>query len=351
MKEKTYGKWKQLGVYSVIAVGIYIGIRCLLGAVFPFLAAIVLMKIFYPWALWLQKHFKIGKGIGVFLILIISMGIVGIGAWFVLRRLFEQLGEVFHNLPVYETYVDSFLEGCCCKVEQYFGLRAEYVRPYLLGQFYEIAERLGKSISGGLLSYSYQYAKGFIKVIGVVVVVIAVTVLLAKDYDEVRAQLFRSPFWNNIRQLKEKVFRAAFIYFRAQALLLLMISAVCVGALLLLGNRHALLIGCGIGLLDALPFFGTGSVLVPWAMIQLMRGRMFFAAVLGTVYLLCSVIREFMEPKLIGNKLGVLPVYIICTVYIGIVLYGVGGVVLGPVHALVTAELGRQWISEHQQKE
>lgn len=347
MKEKTYGKWRQLGIYVIIAVGIYIGIRCLLGAVFPFFVALILLRLCYPMAVWLQKHLKIGRGIGVLLLLTILIGIIGIGLWVVIRQLFNQLSEVFRNITVYETYVDKFLEGCCCRAEQYFGLRAEYVRPYLLGQFYGMMERFGEGLRNGLVSYSYQYAKGFVKVIGVLVVVIAVTVLLAKDYDAVREQLERNPFYKNIRLLKEKVFYAAFVYFRAQAILILIISTICVAALFLLGNKHALLIGSGIGILDALPFFGTGSILVPWALIQLFRGKLLSAAVLGTVYLVCSFVREFMEPKLIGNKLGVLPVYIISTVYIGIVLYGVAGVILGPLHALVTVELGRQWIEEH----
>ena len=151
----------------------------------------------------------------------------------------------------------------------------------------------------------------------------------------------------NVQQLKEKVFHAAFIYIRAQVILIGLISGACVLAFVLLKCRQAFLIGVGIGVLDALPFFGTGAVLVPWALIQLFRGKVVYAAVLGTLYLLCSILREYLEPKLIGSGIGVLPVYIIATVYLGIVFYGLAGVLLGPLHALLTLELGRQWIEEH----
>lgn len=347
MEGHTYGKWKRLGVYTAIALLSYLGIRFLSGAVFPFLAAIVLLKLFYPAAVWMKQRLHINKGIGVLIILIISIGIVGICLWLLMQTLFSQLGEIFRSIPSYEQHMDSFFRQCCCRLEQYLGLRAEYVRPYLLGHFYDMMKKLGTNLGQGALLYSYQYAKGFIRVIGAVVVIVAVTVLLAKDYDKLHSRLEQSAFYSNIRRIKDKVFRAAFVYVRAQLILIFLISVACVVTLLLLGCPQAVLIGIGIGILDALPFFGTGAVLVPWALIQLFRGKMLYAAALGTLYLVCSFVREFLEPKLIGSSLGVPSVYVIASVYIGIVLYGVAGVVLGPLQVLVTIETGRQWIEEH----
>lgn len=347
MKEQAYGKWKKLAVYAIIAVGIYIGIRCLFSAVFPFFVALLLMKLFYPPAVLMKEKLKIGKGISVFVLFTIFIGIVGIILWFVVQKLFDQIGEVFHNLEIYERYMDGFLEECCCRMEEYLGLRAEYIKPYLLGNFYNVMENVQKNISEGIMAYSYSYAKGLVKIIGVVVVIMAVTVLLAKDYDKLYAQLVRNPFYTNIKKLKEKVFYAAFIYLRAQLIMIVVISCVCSLVFFFMGIDHALLLGTGIGILDALPFIGTGSVLIPWAIIQLFRGEVLSAAVLGTLYLVCSFIREFLEPKLIGKKLGVLPVYIVSTVYLGIVLYGFAGVVLGPLQALLTIEIGKQWMEEH----
>lgn len=347
MSGQEYGKWKQLLVYSVVAIGIYIGIRCLFTAVFPFFVAVLLMKLFYPAAVFIKEKTKIGKGISVFVLFVVFIGVVGIGLWFVLQKIFAQIGDVFQNLEVYERYMDSFLEECCCRLEEFTGLRAEYVKPYLLGNFYNLMETIRINISEGIMAYSYSYAKSLVKIVGVIVVIMAVTVLLAKDYDKLRGQLVKNPFYTNIKRIKEKVFYAAFIYLRAQLIMILVISGVCSMSFFFMGINQALLLGTGIGILDAFPFIGTGSVLIPWAVIQLFRGEFLSAALLGTLYLVCSFIREFLEPKLIGTKLGVLPVYIVSTVYLGLVLYGFAGVVLGPLQALLTLEIGRQWIEEH----
>lgn len=347
MVQNSYGKWKKLGVYGAIALLTYLGIRYLAGVLFPFLAAIVLLKICYPAAIWMKRRLHINKGIAVLIILIILIGIVGIGLWCLIQTLFSQLGEMFRNISAYEQHIDTFFGQCCCRLEQYLGLRAEYIRPYLPDHFYEMLEKFGSSIGKGALQYSYQYAKGFIRLIGAVVVIVAVTVLAAKDYDGLCARIKKNDFYPNLKRLKDKVFRAAFVYVRAQLILVSLISVLCIVALLVLGCPQAVLIGFGIGILDALPFFGTGAVLVPWALIQIFRGKIVFAAVLGTLYLVCSFMREFLEPKLIGSSLGIMPVYVISAVYIGIVLYGVGGVILGPLQVLVTWEVGRQWIEEH----
>lgn len=348
MKETTYNKWRKLLVYVVVSLVLYVGIRALLGAVFPFFVAILLLKLFYPAAVWIKKHLRIGKGISILFLFILLLGIVGCGLWFLLQSLLGQLGELFSNFSTYEGYAQRIVKECCCRLEEHLGLRAEYMQPFLLERLYHVASTLKESVSQGIMTYSYQYAKGFVKLIGIVVVVMVVTILLAKDYDKLKAQFIRQPFYENIKQLKEKVFYALFIYVRAQFILILIISGVCCVSFAMMGVKRAVLWGIGIGILDALPFFGTGSILIPWAVIQLFRGKFLSAAILGTIYIVCSCIREFLEPKLIGKKLGVLPVYVVSTVYIGIVLYGFGGVLLGPLQALLTLEIGQQWIADHE---
>lgn len=347
----SYGKWKKLGVYSVIALLTYAGIRFLAGALFPFLAAFVLLKLCYPAALWMKRRFRINQGIGVLIILIITVGIVGIGLWLLMQTIFSQLGELCRKVSAYEQHIEAFWGQCCCRIEQYLGLDADYISRYLPEHFHEMIGRFGTYIGKGALQYSCRYAKGIVKIVGAVVVIVAVTVLAAKDYDGLCSRLKQNAFYPDVKRLCYKVFRAAFVYVRAQLLLISLISALCIATLLAVGCPQAVLIGIGIGILDALPFFGTGAVLVPWALVKVLGGKIVFAAVLGTLYLVCSFVREFLEPKLIGSSLGIMPVYVISSIYVGIVLYGVAGVVLGPLQVMVTWEVGRQWIEEHSVQE
>jgi len=347
MGEKSYGKYKQLGVYLVVAIGLYIGIRCLFTAAFPFFVAFIFLQIFYPAAVVIKKKTRIGKGISVFVLFLMVLALAGVLLWFLLGTLFHQIGEVFANLDIYEAYVIDFFEKCCCRLEEFTGLKAEYVKPYLLGNFYNALDSLQESMGQEVVFASYGYAKSIVKVIVVLVVTLAITVLLAKDYDQILGQLMKNPFWENLKQIKEKVFHALLIYLRAQLVIVMVVSAVCCITFWAIGTGKSLLLGCLIGVLDALPFIGTGAVLIPWVIFSLFQGDVLKAAILGTLYLACTFIREFLEPKLIGSKLGVLPVYVVASIYAGLVLYGFMGVILGPLQALLTREIARQWIQEH----
>lgn len=73
------------------------------------------------------------------------------------------------------------------------------------------------------------------------------------------------------------------------------------------GIKHGILWGILAGILDALPFIGTGVVLVPLGMFQILDGNWGRALVCGVLYVVCIFLREVMEPRLIGRKIGVFP--------------------------------------------
>lgn len=98
------------------------------------------------------------------------------------------------------------------------------------------------------------------------------------------------------------------------------------------------LVGCGIGLCDALPFFGTGTVFIPWLLFKVFCGQYLLAGAYGIIYLICNFTREFLEPKLIGSKLPFIRCCVDCT-YVGLCVFGVFGFFLGPVAGLLIAEI------------
>ena len=100
--------------------------------------------------------------------------------------------------------------------------------------------------------------------------------------------------------------------------------------------------GIGIGFLDALPVFGTGTVFVPWILVLALQKRFASAAVLAVTYGICMLTREILEPRLIGNRLGILPIVILMSVYVGVKLYGFEGILLGPLSVLLIRELWEQ---------
>lgn len=111
---------------------------------------------------------------------------------------------------------------------------------------------------------------------------------------------------------------------------MLLVGVICTVGFLFVKREYALLLGIGVAILDAFPVLGSGLVLVPWAVICLIRGNYLQVAVLVIMYLLCVLVREGLEPKLLGNGIGISPLYTLMAVYVGVELFGILGVILGP---------------------
>ena len=99
--------------------------------------------------------------------------------------------------------------------------------------------------------------------------------------------------------------------------------------------KNAFWIGIAIGICDALPFLGTGTVFVPWALIDLLLGNYKNAVGFLVIYIICSFVRQILEPRMVGQNLGVPPLAVLMSIYIGISVYGGSGVLLGPVSGLI----------------
>ena len=125
------------------------------------------------------------------------------------------------------------------------------------------------------------------------------------------------------------------MYVKAQCLIILTITSLCVLGLLAAGERYWLIIGVAIGICDALPFLGTGICFLPWALWRLLSGRYVTAVWFVMLYVITSFTRQTMEPRLIGKRIGVPPLAVLISIYIGVKIFSRGGFLLGPISAFL----------------
>ena len=87
----------------------------------------------------------------------------------------------------------------------------------------------------------------------------------------------------------------------------------------------------GIAVFDAFPVVGSGIILIPWCLIKIIGGDWFAAAVLITIFVIATFLREVMEPRLFAKDVGLKPLPVLVSVYVGIRLFNIGGILLGPI--------------------
>ena len=107
---------------------------------------------------------------------------------------------------------------------------------------------------------------------------------------------------------------------------------------LVIGVSNPIGLAAGIALFDALPVFGTGTIMIPWAIFELINGNYSLAAGLFVVYLIIDIMRNILEPKIIGTQFELNPIVALLTVYVGYQLFGIIGMValLITVYILLT---------------
>ena len=143
----------------------------------------------------------------------------------------------------------------------------------------------------------------------------------------------------HMRHVKEAAGSAMFGYLRAQLILSGIVTVIVFLALLIIRQRYSLLIAIAAGIIDVMPFFGSGAVLVPWGVICLLIGRFKKGLFLLVLAFVLFLFRKLAEPKVVGNQTGLSPLLSLISIYVGMKLGGVAGMILCPIACMVVIGL------------
>jgi sporulation integral membrane protein YtvI len=124
-------------------------------------------------------------------------------------------------------------------------------------------------------------------------------------------------------------------FFKAYSILISITTIITLVSLKILGVKYVLTIGILVGLLDILPILGPGGVFIPWIIWQFVVGNSKMGISLLVVYIIISVVRQILEPKIVGDNIGLHPLATLISLYVGLQLGGMAGMILGPVCIVV----------------
>ena len=143
----------------------------------------------------------------------------------------------------------------------------------------------------------------------------------------------------HMRHVKEAAGSAMFGYLRAQLILSGVVLVIVFVALLIVRQPYSLLIAIATGIIDIMPFFGSGAILVPWGVICLLVGNLKKAIFLLILAFALFLFRKLAEPKVVGNQTGLSPLLSLISIYVGMKLGGVAGMILCPIACMVVIGL------------
>lgn len=329
---------KKYSTAVIVILVVYLAMKYVSPIASPFLLALLLSGLLNPLASALHKKIKIKKSILAGIILFIAAIIFIVAIWLLLSALFTGGGKLACQMPDYQEELSMLLCNCCDLIEQHFGIDGVQIEEFVLEQVNILIENLEVNILPAVMGKSMDYAKNIAGFVSFLVVMIIAALLIVKDYDRLIQKLKEEQDFRAVREIGEKIILYIKTFIRAQLIILCIISALCAVVLTLSGMKGGIFYGVVTGIMDMLPFIGTGIMLIPLALYQLISGRYILAFLYFFLYAVCALIREFLEPKLIGDRVGLWPVGILFAVFAGLHLFGIWGIIKGPLSLVIICE-------------
>ncbi len=324
---------------SAAAVGVYLGFRYLSPLVTPFLFAFLFVTLIQPILEYCQNRLHIKKSILTAGILLLIGTSAGLGVWWLLLFFLKKAAGWSGHLDIFEKKLGLFLADCCQGLELHFGIDGHQIEEVVLDRVNIFIENFQVQVIPALMNESMTYARNLAELISFFVILVIASVLLAKDYTAIMGVLRGRKELKPVFVIGRRVLGDIGVFLKAQLMILGCVSLICALALFLGGIEGGIGLGLLAGVMDVLPFIGTGLILMPLAFWQLLNGFYGRTLLCLGVYAVCALLREFLEPKLVGEKTGIFPVFILFSVFTGIGLFGIFGIIKGPLALLILYEV------------
>lgn len=335
---------KRLGMYAVGALLIWFAGRYVLGLVFPFLLGWGIALLARPVALGLEKRFgvpaKIGGALAVAITVLLWAALLA-AAVFLLVWL---LGKLALYLPDLQQTLQQGLSQGKAMLSRWTPPRLKGLLGDMLNGKTFGGERMLTSLVSRLPNVLASGAEHLSRWAVSLATAVLSAFLIAQRLPKIQAfwkahapQNWESTILPALKQGKATLFG----WGKAQ-LKLMGVTYLVVGVgLWILQVPYGFVWALGVALVDAVPMLGTGTVLLPWALVCLLQRNVFQAVGLGVIFLLAFLLRTALEPKLVGRHIGLDPLSTLFAIYLGFRLWGIWGMILFPLLGAVGKTVGQ----------
>ena len=331
---------RHLRLFFYFIVGGVIALLCfaLVKLLFPFALAWLTALLLQPALGKLTRLTGLSRGkMGGLLLVVTALVGGGLLCWLIAR--------IATELP---QLASGFAEGAEELIRRALAM-AERLRarfPFLSAMSEEKWNSLGQrllqngigKLSAGLTKLAGDFFVAIPEGLFVVLIFFMASFYLMVDFEKISGYLCSLLPRKAVQKLggmRSKLFSTTLSYLKAYLILLTITFGELLVAFLFLRVKFAITLALLIALLDALPVLGVGTVLVPWGAVELFTGDWKRGVFLLALWLAMTLLRQFIEPRIVGAKLGLHPLAALCAVWVGAKLLGLWGLFWAPVGAIL----------------
>jgi sporulation integral membrane protein YtvI len=305
----------------------------------PFIFAILLALVIEPVVILFEKYARLKRNWAVFFSLVM---VIGGFIFLVLLIVSVTIKEMSALYPLAMSRSDQIIGQVMASLSDFrlFYLQLN-LPPQLQAALQDILQK-GLQFLQYLMNNSINaLVQGFASLPGILMflgIATVATFFIIKDRALIRTfvmDILPSPARSKTREVITELLRVLSGFFKAYTILITITAVLTLVCLKILGVKYAFTMGIIVGLLDILPIFGPGAVMVPWIIWEFIAGNPSMGISLTVVYTLITMVRQFMEPQIVGDSIGLHPLATMFSLYVGLQLGGVGGMILGPVLVVI----------------
>ena len=332
---------KNILYVALLVIGLYLALKLSIFYM-PFLVAFIISLIIEPLIKFIMRKTNLTRRTSsIIIFIIVTIIIVGILAWIIIT-LFSESSSLLQGLNDYVDKASIQIQGF---IEQFHFDKIKFSDEILTiaqessGDFLQTVSSWLKNALNSLINLVTKIPE--------IAICVGITILalyficVDKIYilDQIEYHLPKVWVKRLTNHLKDLI-QTLGGYLKAEATLILVsffISLVGLYVLFFLKFNvpYPLLMALFIGFVDALPILGSGTVMIPWAIISGLNGDLSLGIAIITLFIIMSIVRQFLEPKLVSKNIGVHPIFTLIAMYTGFKITGIIGLLIGPIVLII----------------
>ncbi len=307
---------------------VYFGYK-LLGFFMPFVIGWLIASVVSPVVVWLERRMNLIKKWGSVLIIISVLGLVGLLIYLTVSTLAREIAILTQDIPDMYQDLESGMDTIGESLNGIFRMLPSGIRAGWSTMMNNLDQTMGEIIgrlSEPTVSAAGRFAMGIPSALVAIIVTFISAYFFIADREEVllwAKKIAPDALVTRMTMVVDNSKYAVGGYFKAQFKIMAVVYVLLAAGFLILRVHFAFLLALLIAFLDFLPFFGTGTALLPWVFYKFMMGEYRMVVGLLILYGVTQLVRQLIQPKLVGDSMGLNPLVTLALLYAG---YKIGGV-------------------------
>lgn len=324
--------------FTVIISLAYAALKYLLPMTAPFVIGFLIAYALKKPIRLLSRSLHLPKKLSAIVVVLLFYATVGLLLVMLGLRGLSLLAALVGLIPqMYEIHIYPFFAEVLNNLETVFaGMDVSLVTimESLGDQFFETMGKMVSGLSVFLMSFASSTASALPGTVIKIVLMVISSFFIAMDYERLTGFCLRQMGERGktiFIQVKEYIVGTLWVCLRSYLIIMSITFVELSIGLKFVGVEHAIQVAFCISIFDILPVLGTGGIMIPWTVLTVIKGDYKLALGLLAIYFGITVIRNIIEPKIVGSQLGLHPVVTLVSMFVGVQFFGVIGLFGFPI--------------------